>query len=206
MQQVKTALQARFPKTAIVVRSPAIVIPFGVDGGEQHEIIPCYLGTPKHGFAVYKIPDRGTGYMDASPLAHNAYVNKVNDKLSKKVKQLIRLIKFWNYVQDVGLRSFYLELRTAEYANGEMSILYDQDVKRMFSTLVSKALAAMQDPQGISGYVYPCSDAKKPDALSKLNTALIRAEKALEAQKAGKTAEAFGWWDKVFSGKFPGFY
>jgi hypothetical protein len=65
----------------------------------------------------------------------------------------------------------------------------------------------MQDPKGISGYVTACAtEAKKTDALSKLATAKNRAEKAREAESAGKTSEAFDWWDKVFAGNFPNYY
>jgi hypothetical protein len=65
----------------------------------------------------------------------------------------------------------------------------------------------MQDPKGVSGYIYPCSsDSKKVDALSKLNTAYTRAKKAREAQADEKDENAFFWWDKVFNGNFPNYY
>ncbi|ESY35257.1 hypothetical protein X747_28750 [Mesorhizobium sp. LNJC384A00] len=205
--KVKEALQARFPLTSIAIRSPVVIVPFGGGaGGEHHEISPAYANGTNNGHTVYAIPNRTDGWMSSSPNAHNAWVNVINDKHSKKVKQLIRLLKYWNYVQSAGIRSFYLELRTAEYANYETAILYNIDVKRMFAVLINKGLAAMQDPQGVSGYVYPCSDAVKESALSKLRTALTRAEKAYEAENAGKYSEAFQWWDMVFGGKFPAYY
>jgi len=65
----------------------------------------------------------------------------------------------------------------------------------------------MQDPKGISGYVYACTtEAKKNEALSKLYTAKTRAEKAREAEKAGRTIVAFECWNKLFAGKFPSYY
>lgn len=75
----------------------------------------------------------------------------------------------------------------------------------MLRLLRDKALAAMHDPAGISGYVYPCTDAWKPEALSRINTAINRAEKAWEAESAGRTADAFYWWDLVFNGYFPSY-
>lgn len=206
LQQVKSALQERFSLTSITVRSPVIIIPFGSNGGEHHEIAPAWNNGTKNGYNIYSIPDRADGWMDASPNAHNAWVNMINDKHSKKVKQLIRLVKYWNFMNDGRIRSFYLELRTAEFANSEKSILYRYDVKSVFATLISSGLAGMQDPQGISGLVQPCTDAVKPSALSKLNTAYTRANNALEAERAGKTSDAFAWWDKVFNGQFPAYY
>jgi hypothetical protein len=206
LQKVKIALQERFPLTAITVRSPVIIIPFGSNGGERHEIAPAWPNGAKNGYNIYSIPDRADGWMDASPNAHNAWVNAINDKHSKNVKQLIRLVKYWNIMNDSGIRSFYIELRTAEFANSETSIIYRYDVKGVFAALINKSLAGMQDPQGISGLVQPCTEAVKPSALSKLNTAYTRANNALEAEKAGKVSDAFGWWNKVFNGQFPAYY
>jgi hypothetical protein len=207
LQKFKDALQARFPLTSITIRSPVVVIPFGGGGsGERHEISPAFYSGTKNGYSVYSIPNRSNGWMDSSPNAHNAWVNAINNKHYKKVKQLIRLVKYWNYLHSAGIRSFYIELRVAEYANSEALIMYNYDVKRVFGKLVEKYLAAMQDPQGISGYVYPCSDAVKVTALSKLETALTRAQKALDAENTGNHALAFDWWDKVFDGRFPAYY
>lgn len=205
LSTVKYSLSARFPNTGVNVSSPAVVVPFA-NGTQRHEIIPAYANGTKNGYNVYSIPNRYGAWMDASPTAHNAWVNETNNALAKRLKQLIRLVKYWNYVKSAGLRSFYIELRVTEYARGESSIIYKFDVKRALAHLSNKGLAAMQDPQGISGYVYPCSDAVKPTALSKVNNALTRATKAREEEEKGNTQSAYEWWDKVFDGKFPAYY
>ena len=106
--------------------------------------------------------------MRSSPDAHNAYVRKGDGDLGNKVKPLIRFIKAWKYYQNVPISSFYLELRVAKYAEGESSIIYDMDVKRVFSHLDSIDLANMQDPMGISGSISPCAtQAQLDDAKSK---------------------------------------
>ncbi|PZQ62381.1 MAG: hypothetical protein DI570_11050 [Phenylobacterium zucineum] len=115
-------------------------------------------------------------------------------------------MKAWNYYSGAGIRSIYLELRVAQYLASEAAILYPIDVKGALRFLSNKGLAAMRDPLGLGADIFPCSDAVKPTALSKLNTALTRAEKALEADTAGKTREAFEWWDKVYCGGFPSYY
>ncbi len=52
----------------------------------------------------------------------------------------------------------------------------------------------------------PCStDAKKSDALSKLETALVRAQKARDAEEAEEIRDAFYWWNLVFNGHFPSY-
>ncbi len=103
-----------------------------------------------------------------------------------KVKPLIRFIKAWKYYKNVQMYSFYLEMKVARYAATEKSILYSIDMKRIFNALLTEGLTAMQDPTGVSGYIYPCfSKTMKDDALSKIETALSRAEKAYEAEDKG---------------------
>lgn len=145
--------------------------------------------------------------MRASPDAHNAYVRYVNDQLGGKVKPLIRFIKAWKYIRNVPISSFYLELRVAKYASTEKSIVYDIDVKHVLKLLWDGQLAQMKDPMGVSGYIPACSTAgKRDDALSKLETAYIRAEKARDAATQEKISDAFYWWRLLYDNEFPTYY
>lgn len=206
LQSVRSSLAARFPYTAVTVRSPAVVVPFGTSASERHEIAPAkFVKRSDDGYSVYDIPDRGTGWMRSSPTAHNAWVNTQNIRLSSKVKPLIRLLKAWNYKQSVGIRSFYLELRTTQYCANESTIIYTIDFLAVLRRLRAHTLASMQDPVGISGYVQPCTDAWKATALSRIDTAITRAEKAREAETAGNISNAYTWWSMVFNGYFPSY-
>lgn len=125
----------------------------------------------------------------------------------EKVKSLIRFIKAWKYYRQVPISSFYLELRVAKYASEETAIVYDIDVKRIFALLSRIELASIQDPMNISGYIPACSSqVQLEDAKVKLRTALSRAEKAVDANQRGKTAEAFDWWRLVYDNCFPTYY
>jgi len=100
--------------------------------------------------------------------------------------------------------SAYLILPSYEMPS---SIVYSIDVKNILKLLWDNQLAAMQDPAGISGYIYPCStEAKKTDALSKLSTALVRAQKAREAESSEKIKDAFDCWDLLYDNKFRSYY
>jgi len=201
------ALDNRFPASEVGIKSPAIYVPFGTDASESTDVVPAdYLYTDDNIFRVYEIADGSGSWMKTSPDAHIAYVGYINSKLSSKVKPLIRFIKAWRYFRDVPIYPFYLELAVAKYASDETSIIYSIDIKRLLRKLLNNKLSAMQDPMGISGYISPCStDARKEDALSKLQTAYTRAEKACDAEDAGKIADAFDWWDLVFAYEFPAY-
>lgn len=206
--EVRDALKKRFPNTGVRVSCPAVVVPFGTDAKESTEVTPAdYIEINEDGYKIYDIPDCSNGWMRSSPDAHNAYVRGVDEDLSKKVKPLIRFIKAWKYYQNVPISSFYLELRVAKYAEGESSIVYDIDVKRVFSYLDRIGLANMQDPMGISGYISPCStDTNLENAKLKLSTALTRAEKACDAKNDDDIKTAFYWWNLLYNDNFPSYY
>ena len=206
LQKIKNVLASRFPNTGVTVRCPAVKIPFGLLAKETTEVVPGELISviPYH---VYNIPDRSGGWMLTSPDAHNAYVRMINEKHNLKVKPLIRFIKAWKYYQDVPISSFYLEMRVARYCESENVIIYRLDIEYFLSRLLDANLPRLQDPTGISGYIQPCTS--KTDfevALSKLRTAVIRAQKANEAQKHDDLKAAFEWWNRLYKHKFPSFY
>jgi hypothetical protein len=207
LREIKECLQERFPNTTVYVDSPGVVLDFGSSNWDRAEVIPADYVEEKGGKNVYDIPDGSSGWMRSSPSTHTAYVRGENDRLGKKLKPLIRFLKAWKYYYNVPVSSFYLELRATKWMESESSIVYYIDLCSIFKELHACSLASMQDPKGISGYVSACAtDAKKTDALSKLATAKTRAEKAREAESAGKTSEAFNWWDKLFAGNFPSYY
>src|SRR5690606_29147008 len=141
--------------------------------------------------------------MKSSPQAHNAYVKREDERLGYKLKPLIRLVKAWKFYNNVPISSFYLELRTTKYAEGESSIVYDIDLKRVMKILYDNDLPSIQDPMGISGYVKACStDAKREEALSKVKTGYSRAEKAVEKRESN-VDDAFYWWNLFYNNEFP---
>ncbi len=207
LREIKECLQGRFPSTNIYVDSPAVVLDFGTSDWDTAEVIPADYIEQKNSKNVYDIPDGNGGWMRSSPSTHNSYVAAENNRLNKRIKPLIRFLKAWKYYCNVPISSFYLELRITKWMEEESLIVYEIDVCSILRQLLSCKLVAMQDPKGISGLIYPCaSETKKTDALSKLNSAYTRAQKARGAEEAGNIREAFEWWDKVFAGNFPSYY
>jgi hypothetical protein len=201
------SLADRFPNTGVRVSCPVVFAPFGTSRSETTEIVPADYIEEKNGHYVYDIADCADGWMRASPDAHNSYVASINQKFSNKVKPLIRFIKAWKYFRQVPISSFYLELRVAKYADGESSIIYDIDVKRVLCYLRDCKLADMQDPMGVSGYIKACKTAGLyQDAISKLETAATRATKAREAADKGDISDAFDWWRLLYNNEFPTYY
>jgi hypothetical protein len=202
---VKAALTSSFPSTTVRVSRPAVVALF--DGGrETWEIIPGFRKN-KGEAALYDIPGVGSvDWMESAPTEHMKYVNEVNKKqhISGGAKKFARLAKAWKYYNDVPVSSFYLEMRAAQYMDGERAWDPIQDLARYFHHLEDIGLGPMNDPKRLTQRFYAYSTtAKGKDALSKVKTAATRAGKALEADNRGRTAEAFYYLDLLFGGNFP---
>lgn len=207
LQKVRDSLDARFPNTGVRVSCPAVVCPFGTAAAETTEVVPADYVKDTNGYKVYDIANCSGEWMNASPDAHNAYVRSIDSKLNNKVKPLIRFIKAWKYFRDVPISSFYLELRVAKYASTESAIVYDIDVKQFLVQLRASELADMQDPMGFSGLISACkTQALYLDAISKLDRAATRAEKARERAAAGDISSAFDFWRLLYNDQFPTYY
>ncbi len=207
LTQVKEALQYTFPRTDnIVVKSPAVQIPFGDYKSETMEVTPAtrngLVSTPVGDKYSYDIPDYEGGWMKSSPGAHNAYVKEHNTRLNGKLKPLIQMVKAWKSYNSVPITSFYIELSVTKYAEGEKTIVYDADLVNIMKLLFENDLASIRDPMGISGLV-PSSKtkAKREAALSKLKTGYTRAQKAFDNRDDPDTA--FYWWNMFFNYEFP---
>jgi hypothetical protein len=205
LNAVRDALEDGYPYTEVYVRQPAVVVAFEA-GAETYEIVPAYWTGGSGTTTVYRIPASAGGWRRSAPDAHLDFVREVDTKHNGKVKQLVRLLKAWKYYRNVPISSFYLEMCAAAYAEGEGSIIYSIDVRAVLRELQGHALAAMNDPSNLVGRIYACSsDTDRNDAISKLNTALTRADKAREAEYAGNISTAFQWWDLVYDGHFPAY-
>jgi predicted nucleotidyltransferase len=208
LSAIRSALQERFPYTHVHVSRPAVVLEFG-QGYERVEVIPAYAKERVTDKEVMKfnIPGVVDEWMESTPEAHLSYVNSCNSNPQGGAKELARLAKAWKYNRNVPISSFYLEMRAAQYMDGETFIDYAQDLKRFLERLQGHELASMNDPTGHTGRIHACSsDVKRVDALSKLDTAATRATKALDEHKSGNERKAFEWWDLLFNGEFPAYY
>ncbi|MHA6508296.1 SMODS domain-containing nucleotidyltransferase [Tessaracoccus sp. Y1736] len=193
LERVKTALQARFPSTTITIRRPAVVCNFA-DG--IVEVVPGYIGD---GYSIADPANVGS-WMKSHPEDHNKYVNEVNREFGGAAKKLARQLKVWKYKRHVPISSCYLEMRAAKYMDAEKSYVPVLDLHRMLRHLQVIGLASMNDPTGLSSRFNACSStATRTDALSKLDTAVARAEKAKDHWVAGDHDKAIAQLKLLFN-------
>jgi hypothetical protein len=207
LQEVAAALRQRFSTTdGIRVNTPGVQVPFGLDGANAAEIVPAdETGLTKLGFRQFDISDGAGGWRFSSPLSHNAYVSHIDNRLGGMVKPLIRFIKAWKFYRSVPIESFYLELYTAKYADKERTIVYDIDVKSVFTNLLAEGLPDFQDPRFPNDpFTFRAcnTDIQRQDALQKLSNAFTWADQAV-GYRTNNAKAAFDRWNLVFNHQFP---
>lgn len=191
LNNVKAALQDRFPSTTIQVRQPALVCRFS-DG--DVEVVPGYYS--ENG---YMIPDPTGGWMKTYPGEHNTWVNTVNQKFDGAAKKLARQVKIWKYKRAVPVSSCYLEMRASKHIDGEASYAPIWDLHQALKKMLDIELAAMNDPTGLgSRFTATSSDSTRAIALSRLDTAVTRARKARDYNTAGDDENAIAQLKLLF--------
>jgi Second Messenger Oligonucleotide or Dinucleotide Synthetase domain len=117
------------------VSSPFVAVTY--HSQPHFEIAPARYKERVRGFSVYWIAGRKDEWVLSAPSSHLAFVNTQNDRLGKKVKPLVRLLKAWKHNVGPPVSSFYLEMRAAEYAAKEEAIIYDIDLPRVMAAIVN---------------------------------------------------------------------
>lgn len=142
LETLRASLARGLSGALAVPDRPAVRLRF-FDDGPDVEITPAYFRDTDD----YDIPDPdSTGWIRSNPAVHLAYVDQAQQKTNSRAKGLIRLVKTWKAWNQVPLSSFYLEMRTAQYALGNEPIIYDWDLRDFFKGLSSNGLREMNDP------------------------------------------------------------
>ncbi|MCT1514541.1 nucleotidyltransferase domain-containing protein [Dietzia cercidiphylli] len=142
LETLRASLARGLTGCTVSIDRPAVRITY-LGGGPAVEITPAYFRETDD----YDIPDPdGTGWVRSNPAIHLDYVNKAQKATDGRAKNLIRLVKTWRTRNRVPLSSFYLEMRTAQYALGNNPIIYDWDLRDFFKSLHASGLRDMNDP------------------------------------------------------------
>ncbi len=109
LRLMASAVRKRYPNnTKIRIDSPCLVVSFR---DYRFEIVPvvCY----EHNTDLYDIPAPGSqSWMQCYPHVPNRWLSSCNHTNNGVFIPLIKILKHWNKVNKVGLKSFHLELLT----------------------------------------------------------------------------------------------
>jgi hypothetical protein len=188
--------------TSVAVSSPVVQVQYYTP--PNFEVAPAWYKGATAGWDVYWIGGRGDEWVESAPSAHLDYVNRQNDRLTKKLKPLVRLLKAWKYHVGAPVSSFYLEMRAAEHASGEQLIIYEIDLPSVMRKIANASARDMNDPAHIVGRIPACSsDERRRTTIRLLNSAAASLDKAESARKRGDQAEYWIAMRDVFGEDYP---
>lgn len=142
LEDLRASLSRGIPGAYVSIDRPAVRLRYFEDGPDV-EITPAYIRETDD----YDIPDPGSaGWIRSNPAVHLEYVDRAQQETGGRAKGLIRLVKTWKSCNNVPLSSFYLEMRTAQYALNNKPIIYDWDLRDFFKSLANSGLREMNDP------------------------------------------------------------
>lgn len=142
LEDLCASLSRGIPGAYASIDRPAVRLRYFEDGPDV-EITPAYIRETDD----YDIPDPGsTGWIRSNPAVHLEYVDRAQQETGGRAKGLIRLVKTWKSCNNLPLSSFYLEMRTAQYALNNKPIIYDWDLRDFFKSLANSGLREMNDP------------------------------------------------------------
>jgi hypothetical protein len=151
----------------------------------------------------YIIP-RGDGqWQKTNPYVHGDFMARRNEELGYNLKPLVRLLKRWNDVHSKRLRSFHLEL-IAQATFGSLGSNMRAATKSFFEWAPS--YPHVSDPAGYSGdMAASLTNTQVQNILGGFSYGLDHAQRALDAEAEGRTAEALRQWGIVFGPGFPSY-
>lgn len=207
LSRVKRALDARFPHTTVTTDGPAVVVHFGGGKGAV-DVVPgtwerTVSGTD--GYPVFMIPDGSGGWLETSPQRHGRYIADSDSSAGFKLSRTVQLLKHWKYSRQVKIPflAFHVSLLLASQATCVGAKPYSRCLYDAFVLIRDRAGRDLNDPLGISHRIpLAYTQAQRDSVVGAARHAADCAARAINAEVAGNTPEAFRQWNLVFNGQF----
>lgn len=207
LREMARVLRNRFIRTRIRVDSPCVIVKFNE---YIFEVVPAIYHTDDD--QCYQIPGPGARkWIDCYPHVPDKWLTNSNYLNDKKFVPLIKILKQWNKHNNVGLKSFHLELltgmvfdQTSEIVNYPQSV---NDWMHFVSDWIHYYHSSFIREPGkhythVDDYLY--SDFEKLQKVRrKLKIAQKRTETALKRWIDGKEIAAKRLWKQMFGDMFP---
>jgi hypothetical protein len=198
LQEVKGVLQKTYSDTDMRGDGQVVVVRFSASF--KVEVVPAFLLTTGR----YWICDTNDGgkFKEVDPLAEINAVETLNTASNGNYRHLVRMMKTWQRVCSVPIKSFQLELVAADFVRqwpsvGKPEFYYDWMTRDFFAYLIGQAHTYVFVPGTYE--LVPLGDAWK----SMAETAYGRAAKAEEYEHDDMVIHAGEQWQKIFGTDIP---
>jgi hypothetical protein len=202
LYMVRNALNERYGTTKVSSQQVAVKLDFA---SITVDVVPCYTRSG----GGYLMADGYRGWKPTNPPFHAELMQRANVNHGLRLKPLVKLLKYWNFVNGKHLSSFHVELMVERMWRGT------NITNMVYSTLVSKSIKAMPGwlrapfpdpwPDGKEAVDSYLSTEDRRVAINLLEQDAIASAAAEQYRIEGKTATAFERWDVVYRHQFPAY-
>jgi hypothetical protein len=197
LQEVKNVLGTTYPNTTMRGDGQVVIVRFETF---SIEVVPAFLLNTGR----YWICDTrdGGSYKETDPTAESNYIGATDNANNRNLRPLIRMVKAWQAWASVPIKSFQLELLTANFLVQSLWRLedffwFDWIIRDFFAYLCQQAGSVVIVP-GTLECIY-LGNAWHSQAES----AYSRAVKACDHERDNRVEDAGEEWQKVFGIQIP---
>ncbi len=202
LQEVKRALFATFPSTALAADGPVVIAPFQT---YNVDIAPAFL-FPNDGAAcagqyyIAHTPNGGSWRL-SNPVAEYKWLQQTDAATSGKVTHLIKMLKAWKRECNVDIKSVCLEilanLFVSQWEHRNQTIFYYDWMIRDFFAFMMRYANGQLKPAGIDEWIQLDDNWQ-----AKAQTAYNRSVKACESERTDNGFAASQEWQRIFGSQF----
>lgn len=150
---------------------------------------------------VYYLPNGSGGWLTTAPTVANTWFNSRNTDRGGNLAPLVRLLKKWNRAHSKHFRSYHLETVAANTFSS-LGTNHRLSLERFF--VWGQGHLDVHDPGRQSGSLADyLTWTARTNLKAAMQSAAVRAEKALAVEAAGDHAEAKRLWKIILGSDFP---
>jgi hypothetical protein len=154
----------------------------------------------------YLIPDGNGGWIRTSPEAQRAYLEQEHARSGKKLKALVRMLKWWggSRASTTSFTSLYIEHFVAA-CRIPLDLTYQEALACVFAKMTESRCPPLSDPLGISDHPFVVARTRLQHGfiIAAAQMSADRAVRAVHAEARGRDDEAITLWMSTFNGSFP---
>ncbi len=195
---VREALNKQYGKSDVSASGAAVLMQmtvFNVD------VVPVF----RRKGGGYLVSDGAHHWKATNPPYHYELMEQRN-KADARLKPLVKLLKYWNIVNDAKLESFHLEMAVEQMWRKEKIGAYPDAMMQTLQVLASYIKGPVNDPWEpggrIDGYL---STEVRDKARAMASSDAGASSKAETLRISGNEAGAFEQWQVVFRKQFPAY-
>lgn len=168
------------------------------------DIIPAFITSEEtDGRSYYLIPDGNGHWKKTDPRIDKERTTNVNKDRDLNVLEFIRIIKYWNKIQNLNISSYLMENLVLKYVETHnTSSSRKHELSNFFTHLTEAIYYQVADPKGIQGDLNTLDVSKRQSVSNKASQSAKAIRSALEFEGISEYALADKQWRIVFGDSY----